>query len=158
MSIPKAGEGYVLAKDQGDLYWFLDTLMEVKAGAEQTRGAFTVIEWAANAGFAPPPHIHRSEDESFYVIDGVLTVACDQQQWRAEPGAFVFLPRGRSHTFTVEQPVRALQITTPAAFEKFCAEVGRPATSATVPQATAPDIPQLLEAAGKYEIEILLPR
>jgi hypothetical protein len=70
----------------------------------------------------------------------------------------VFLPRGRTHTFTVERPVRALQITAPAAFEKFCAEVGRPATSATVPDPTPPDIPTLLEAANRYDIEILLPR
>lgn len=36
--------GYGLAKDDGQHIWFLGTLMTVKAGMDQTRGGFTLIE------------------------------------------------------------------------------------------------------------------
>lgn len=36
-------QGYHRARNEGTAYWFLDTLMHVKAGAAETRGAFTLI-------------------------------------------------------------------------------------------------------------------
>ena len=95
MSIPADSEGYVVSRDKGDLYWFLDTLMEVKAGAKQTGGAYTLIEWSANAGFGPPPHIHRIENESFYVMSGALRVAARMSGTPA-PARLSFYQRGWS--------------------------------------------------------------
>jgi hypothetical protein len=43
------------------------------------------------------------------------------------PGDFVFLPRGIPHAFVVSDgPVRGLQITASAGFERFIEELGRP--------------------------------
>jgi hypothetical protein len=47
-------DGYALPADGGKSTWFLDTRMTVKAGGEQTSGAYTFLEWAAPAGFGPP--------------------------------------------------------------------------------------------------------
>jgi len=154
MSIAAAGKPYVLGPNEGDSYWFLDTLMEVKAGGSQTNGCFTVIEWQAGAGFAPPPHVHRQEDEAFYVLQGRLAVRCGDGEFAAGPGSFVLLPRGIAHTFTVLEAVRALQVTGPSRFEEFVARLGVPAPSATLPPPSPLDVDNLLRVAREFDIEI----
>ncbi|MBB3083052.1 quercetin 2,3-dioxygenase [Geodermatophilus sabuli] len=150
--------GYVLGEGEGTAVWFLDTRMTVKAGGAETGGAFTLLEWSAPLGFGPPRHLHQVEDECFYVLDGELVVECGDHRWTAGPGAFVFLPHGVPHVFVVSQgPVRGLQITAPAGFEDFVAELGRPATGPGLPEPSAPDVPRLLEAQGRYRNEIVGP-
>jgi len=75
--------------------------MTVKAGGDETNGAFTFLEWAAPWGLAPPPHRHDREDEAFYLIEGAIEVSCGDRQWEVGPGGFVFLPRGVPHSFVV---------------------------------------------------------
>ncbi|HET7093447.1 MAG TPA: quercetin 2,3-dioxygenase [Thermomicrobiales bacterium] len=148
-------DGYLLGPDEGDGYWFLGTLMTVKAGEAQTGGAFTLIEQIAPAGFGPPPHVHRAEDEAFYILDGELRVTCGERTWDAPAGSFVFLPRGVPHAFTVagDRPSRLLQLTTPAQFERFVAEIGEPAAQPTLPPPGEPDVPRLFAAMTKYGYE-----
>ncbi len=160
MSDLSALEPFVLYRDEGDATWFLGTLMTLKAGDAASRSAYTLIEFRAPVGFAPPPHVHHREDEAFYVLEGSLRVSCGERTWTIGPGDFAFLPRGIPHLFTVEgdRPVRALQLTSPAGFERFAAAVGEPAAAPTLPPPAAPDVPKLLDAAAEHEIEILLPR
>ncbi len=147
--------GYRLGPGEGEGIWFLGTLMTIKAGGDQTRGAFTLLEQLAPAGFAPPPHIHRVEDEAFYVLEGELTVTCGDRTWSAAPGTFVLLPRDIPHTFAVSEaaPARLLQITSPAQFERFAAEVGEPARGRTLPPPAEPDMPKMLRLAAKFHVE-----
>lgn len=151
---------FVLHAGEGNATWFLGTIMTLKAGDAATRSAYTLIEFQAPNGFAPPTHIHDDEDEAFYILEGVLRIECGDQTWTIGPGAFAFLPRGIPHTFAVEgdRPVRALQLTSPAGFEQFAAEVGEPAAAPTLPPPAAPDVPKLLGAARKHGIQILPPR
>lgn len=147
---------YALAPGEGDGIWFSNTLMTVKTGGDQTGGALTIIEALLPVGFSPPPHIHHAEDEIFYILEGEKTVTCDGRTWTAGPGACVFLPRGRLHAFTVvgSVPVKEIQITTPAQFERFAAEVGEPARLMTLPEPGPVDVKRLLSVAAKYRIEI----
>ena len=77
-------EGYVLEAADGDSYWFFNTLTTVKAAGKDTHEAFTLMEFTLPPSFGPPPHIHRREDEGFYVLEGELNV-----MWRqlVDPGA-----------------------------------------------------------------------
>lgn len=148
--------GYVLAPEEGQTIQFLETLMTVKAGAKETGNAFTLLEWTAPVGFAPPPHTHHSEDEAFYIFEGTMTVTCGDKSWEATPGSFVFLPRGVIHGFRVTSatPLRGLQLTVPAGFEQFIAEAGEPLPLSTASAASGPDIAKLLAAAARHNIEI----
>jgi len=159
MTTLQAGAGYHLAPSEGPATWFLDTLMTVKAGGEQTTNAFTLLEWMAPPGFGPPRHIHHTEDEAFYVLEGAMCVTCGDDSWEATAGSFVFLPRGIPHSFLVtsEMPIRGLQITAPAGFERFIAGVGRPAPALTLPPPTEPDIERLVAAAARFGHTILEP-
>ena len=143
-----AQDGYHLGAGDGDSWWFLDTRMTVKVGAEQSRGAFTLIEWSAPVGFGPPRHVHEQEDEAFYVLEGKMMVVCGSKTWEASTGSLVFLPRGIEHAFIVlgDAPIRGLQITNPAGFEDFVAEMGRRPETQGLPTQQMPDIARLNEA------------
>lgn len=151
--------GYALGEDEGDAIWFANGLYVVKAAAAETRDAFTLIEAQLPAGEGPPPHIHHDEEEGFYILAAELTVNCGEQSWTATAGMFAFLPRGIPHSFRVSEagPAKMLQLTCPAQFERFAAEMGEPATSMTLPEPTDIDIPKLSGIAPKYGIEILPP-
>jgi mannose-6-phosphate isomerase-like protein (cupin superfamily) len=151
--------GYHLSAGAGEAWWFLDTRMTVKADGARTGGAYTLLEFSAPHGFGPPRHVHRSEDEAFLVLEGGLHVACGHDEWDAAPGSFVLLPRGVPHAFVVtsRQPVVALQLTNPAGFEHFVADVGRPAEGEGLPSPTPPDIPRLAAAAARHDTEIMGP-
>jgi hypothetical protein len=49
--------GYHLGSGEGKAWWFLDTLMTVKAGGDDTHDSFTLIEFGAPIGFGPPLHV-----------------------------------------------------------------------------------------------------
>jgi mannose-6-phosphate isomerase-like protein (cupin superfamily) len=66
---------------------------------------FVVAEWK-DAGAPPGPprwiaplHLHRSDDEAWYVLEGILCVRVGDDVVEARAGSAVFVPRGRAHTY-----------------------------------------------------------
>lgn len=148
--------GFHLAVDEGDAYDFLNTLSIVKASGASTNSALAVVEQRLPAGFSPPPHIHHNEDEAFYVLSGAIVAQLGDEQVAARTGAFLWLPRGVQHGFVVsgDAPCTILVITTPSGFDGFVADVGSPTTTTDrLPEPREPDIPRLVEIAGRYGIE-----
>jgi quercetin dioxygenase-like cupin family protein len=154
-----AHTGFVLTEDEGDAFWFLNTVTINKVGGDDTQGNVTIVDHRVPAGFAPPPHIHQGADEAFYILDGEFEGFCGDQQWRAGPGSLVFLPRDVPHGFTVSDagPGRALLVLAPAGFERFVAALGEATTDLTLPQPTAPDVARVVELAAAHGIQILPP-
>ena len=150
---------YVLHSGEGEALWFLGNLATIKTAGAHTRGALTVVEFLNPAGFAPPVHRHLAEDEAFYILDGHAQFRCGEETFDAGPGDFVLLPVNRPHTFLVgpDQPLRALQITAPAGFEDFAAEVGQPAAQLRLPDPGPIDPVALGHAASRHAVELLGP-
>jgi mannose-6-phosphate isomerase-like protein (cupin superfamily) len=159
MTTPAPAQPYVLRSGEGEALWFLGNLATIKTAGAHTRGALTVVEFLNPPGFAPPVHRHLAEDEAFYVLDGHVQFRCGETSFDAGPGDFVLLPVNRPHTFLVgpDQPLRALQITTPAGFEDFAAEVGRPAAELRLPDPGPIDPVALGHAASRHAVELLGP-
>jgi mannose-6-phosphate isomerase-like protein (cupin superfamily) len=153
------GGPYLLHEQEGEALWFLGNLVTIKAGGPQTRGRLTVAEFLNPAGFAPPLHRHLEEDEMFYILSGTAEFRCDDRRMAAGPGDFVLLPVGLPHTFLVgdSEPLRVLQITTPAGFEQFAAAAGEPAGGRRLPDPAPPDPAALGRAAAQHAIELLGP-
>ncbi|WP_260478353.1 cupin domain-containing protein [Nonomuraea sp. WAC 01424] len=109
----------------GDTHLFLGTTMTVKAGQDETGRSLSVIEQECPPGFATPWHTHQHDDEAFYVLSGTAHLYCGDRAWQAGAGAFVLLPRGLPHAFANREdtPLRLLQLTWPAGFERFAADV-----------------------------------
>jgi quercetin dioxygenase-like cupin family protein len=150
-------ELYALQRQEGQAVWFLDTLTLVKATGEQTGGAFGLVEQVLPSGSGSPYHVHHAEDEAFYVLEGEVSFVSGDQWTRATAGSYIFLPRDIPHGFRTETPSRVLILTTPAGFEQFLIEAGKPARELALPPAEPPDMGMLIAAAEKYRIDILGP-
>jgi hypothetical protein len=105
----------------------------------------------------PPLHVHRRDDETFYVLEGELTLFVAGEQIVLGPGQAALAPRDVPHAYRVEsEEARWLVITTPAGFDAFVREVAEPAPAEELPPAGRPFDPAVLgQAAAKVGIEIL---
>ena len=67
----------------------------------------------------PPSHLHRDEDDSFYVLEGELTFGVEGEEVVAGPGTFVLVPPGIEHTFRNDGDVvaRFVNVHAPAGFD-----------------------------------------
>jgi mannose-6-phosphate isomerase-like protein (cupin superfamily) len=78
-------------------------------------------------GEGPPPHIHKTEEEAFYVLENSFDVLVGEPSIKANAGAFVLVPRGTVHTFSkVGKPAKILIAISPAGLEKFFKEIAGP--------------------------------
>jgi len=88
----------------------------VKAGELREAGGAAFLEYTTKKGEEPEDHIHTSEDEMFYVLEGALTFRCGDESFDVEKGGFIFLPRGIRHGYTIrsDDTVRLIVVTAPA--------------------------------------------
>jgi quercetin dioxygenase-like cupin family protein len=146
----------VIASGEGERIWFTNAEMTIKATAETTDGHLCLIETNAPVGHGPPLHVHRDEHEAFYVLAGTLEVQCGDERHQAEPGAFVFLPRGIPHTFRVtDGPARMLTLAAPGGLEAFFREAGRPAQGPGMPPPSPVDVELLKQVAARHNADII---
>ena len=149
-----------LDRGAGEARWFLGALATVKATGETTGGRVAVTEFRAPRGHGSPLHVHRNEDEWFYVLSGELTFWIDGSVTTASAGSFVYGPRDVPHTFTVSSDeAQFLLVTEPAGFENFMLELSQPASEPTLPPASVepPALETLVATAATYGLEILGP-
>jgi len=118
----------------------------VHISAEDTRGTYCLLEAAAPAGDQTPLHVHREEDEGFYLLEGRLRLYVGRRTFLLEPGQSALAPRGVPHTWRVESdgPARWLNVAGPA-FERFCLAADRASGH------------NMSEVAHEHGIEILGP-
>ncbi len=69
---------------------YMDYLFSVLANSEETDGRFGLMEMVAPKGREPSRHLHYTDDESFYLLDGELTFYVGEKTYSAGPGTFVF--------------------------------------------------------------------
>ncbi len=139
-------------------YVSVGELVTVLASAEQTAGAFGLMESVFARGAEPPPHVHHREDESFFVLEGDLTVRVGDDTFSAAPGSFVFCPRDVPHLLTLHsEQAQTLTLVTPGGRESFFVKIGEPAPGRrTLPaELPAPDPERVVTLAGHYGAEVL---
>jgi uncharacterized cupin superfamily protein len=85
----------------------MDTPIIASPLAGKTSGGhdFAIAEWKDAGGPSGPPrwiaplHLHRNDDEAWYVLEGKLCVRVGQEVLEASTGSAVFVPRGTAHTY-----------------------------------------------------------
>ena len=68
-----------------DAFWWQGSLYQMKARAEDTSGALGLVEGSFYQGFGPPLHVHRREDEAFYVLEGQIRFRQGNDEFVAGP-------------------------------------------------------------------------
>jgi quercetin dioxygenase-like cupin family protein len=148
---------------EGEAWWWFGLLATFKAIGEQTSGQYALVEILAPDGYESVLHVHHSEDEGFYILEGEMTFYVGEQTIKAHPGSFLFGPKDVPHAFRVDSgPARLLFVFTPAGFEGLIREMGEPAMSLSIPpQPEEPpdeaEMERLAAIAARYGGEILGP-
>jgi quercetin dioxygenase-like cupin family protein len=134
------------------------TFTDFLATGKDTSGAFCLVDEEASRGESVPLHRHPDDMESFYVLEGELTIFIeDQPGVRAPAGTFAHIPGGAVHGFRVEtERARYLILTTQRHGEFYEA-----ITVASGPGGEQPSEPvegaQIKQAARDYGIEFVGP-
>ena len=113
----------VIALNTNELEAFSHDAGKVKfiATSEDTNGQYAVLEVTEMPGFKTSWHQHNNCEETFYVLEGVLTVKIADKASEFPAGSYISLPRGTPHgqgNFS-KNPVRFLTTLTPGGFEQF---------------------------------------
>src|SRR5262245_40896121 len=142
-----------------DAIWFIDNLARVLVDGETSGDSTAVVEMDGRRGNMPPLHLHRQEDEVFYVLKGRMSVHLPGASIEIGPGEAAFAPRDVPHAYRIEsETARWLAIATPAGFDAFVREVGEPAPEETLPpEGREHDPGRIAEIGARYGIELLGP-
>jgi quercetin dioxygenase-like cupin family protein len=150
---------YVLGSEDGEWFWGVDgSLWTIKATAE-TGGSFSLIEEFAPRGEGTPLHVHREDDETFYILEGELTfyLGDEQPPIPASAGSFVHIPGGVVHAFKVDSETARYLIITTLQHERFYRAISDPAQSRTLPPEAPLDMERIGAAMQEYKVEMLGP-
>jgi len=110
------GEGVTLA---GQPMAFLVT-------GEHTRHT-SMFEWTLPPHFSTGRHVHRVQEETFYVLEGQCQWQIGDETVRALPGTFAFIPPGVPHNIANagDRPARVLMTVSPPGHEHYFEELAK---------------------------------
>jgi quercetin dioxygenase-like cupin family protein len=155
-----ATEPYRLAADQGlASVWFKTGRLAVKAGRAETGGCFSQFETDDPRGTATALHVHHNEDETFYVLEGEVTVQVGEERYDLAAGDYAFAPRDVPHAYAVRSArARMLVTLCPGGLEELFVTSGIPVTGDTPPAEEAlPSPEEIARVFGERGIEVVGP-
>jgi quercetin dioxygenase-like cupin family protein len=153
-------KAYIELQPAAALWFSGHSLTWIRASGANTAGRLSVVEHIVPPGSASPWHVHQTEDESFYVVDGQISVKVEgQARISVGAGGFAFGPMAVPHGFRVESevPSRILLITNGPEFADFIREASDQVDTNCLPEQTPADAARLKAAAARHCIAILGP-
>lgn len=105
--------------------WELGGVIECKVPGAQTGDAYTILGITLEKGQGAPMHIHKREDEVFYILEGTCTFGLGDEVITAEVGTTVILKKGLAHFFRNDSstPMKALITAVPGGLDRYFDEV-----------------------------------
>lgn len=143
MSIVKANEGEALN--------VLGDTVTVKLRASGSTRQLAVITVDVPPGSVVSPHIHRAEDESYFMLSGALRLTIGSIEYGVLPGDFVHIPAGTVHGYRndAREPARFLAWTVGGPLDEFFREMNRRV------RALPADAAALHDVLARYGISIV---
>jgi quercetin dioxygenase-like cupin family protein len=85
----------------------------------------SMFEWTIPPGFCTGLHVHRVQEETFYVLEGECDCQVGNERVRALPGTYLFLPPGVPHNIAnvSDKPARVLMTVSPPGHERYFEEL-----------------------------------
>jgi quercetin dioxygenase-like cupin family protein len=149
----------IRGEGEGERLWFAGGgLWTMKATAEETDGAFILVEDRMSRGKTTPLHAHPNQDETLIVLEGEILVYAEGNEHRVGPRGVAVAPRGAAHAFMVtSESALILTLQTPGSGEAFYRDASEPVSAETDPART--DLGRLRAAAERHPdiIQILGP-
>ena len=142
----------------GEARWWGEGLAVIKATGADPGGQIAILEITEPPGAEAPRHVHRCEDEGFWVLDGDVTFEVGGTTIAATKGDYAFGPRDIPHSYRVgPEGCRMLFIVTPAGFEDLVRKISVPAADRALPPGPQepPDTQDLPALLASYGCELL---
>jgi len=107
----KSGEPDELTYDAGTVRFL--------ASSADTDGAWSLVELTEKPGYKTRLHRHIYTDETYYVLEGVLTAKIADKTYELPAGSYILIPHGTPHAQgnLGKVPVKVLLTMTPGGFE-----------------------------------------
>jgi quercetin dioxygenase-like cupin family protein len=140
----------IRGEGEGERLWFAGGgLWTMKATAEETDGAFILLEDRMMRGKTTPLHTHPNLDETIIVLEGEILVYAEGREHRLGPRGVAVALRGVPHAFMVtSESALILTLQTPGSGEAFYRDASEPATAETDPERT--DFDRVRAAAERH--------
>jgi mannose-6-phosphate isomerase-like protein (cupin superfamily) len=136
---------YMRSAKDAPAYWNVGSLFVVLAEAKDTGGAYSIMEQVIPQGPQAVIHLHETQDEGFYILEGHVIFSVGDQKISAGPGDFLNIPKNTWHSIeSLTHGLRVLNFYAPAGFERVMIESGVPATSLTLPPEDLPSLDRRL--------------
>ena len=149
----------IRGEGEGERFWFAGGgVFTMKATAEETDGAFILLEDRMTQGKTTPLHSHPNLDETIIVVEGEILLYAEGKEHRVGPRGVAVAPRGVPHAFMVtSESALILALQTPGSGWAFYRDITEPANADTDPGKT--DWDRLRAAAERHPdiIQILGP-
>lgn len=139
-SAPSAdGSPYVLKGGSGEHLLAADQVFTFLACNRNTDGRFLVLSTLGPAGPKIPDHLHHRHTETFFCVDGRMTMWAGDREIRVLPGDFVHVPAGTVHAYRLDAPfTRFVGLLSPGVFEPFFRTLCDPSPDAIFPATPGP--------------------
>ena len=138
-----AADAIVRGPGEGNLLELGPNRLLMKAEVGDGDGTFYLGELTLADFPGPPPHVHERHLDSFFVLDGTLTLRLGEETVQAAADSYAYVPPGNVHTFSsTGGRVRALNVMAPAGFEQYLKEAAAAGTS---------DPAELAQIAARYD-------
>ena len=87
----------------------------------------SMFDWTIPAGFTTGLHVHRVQEETFYVLEGECEWRVGERMIHATPGTYLFIPPGVPHNITnvSDKPARVLMTVSPSGHEHYFEELAK---------------------------------
>jgi mannose-6-phosphate isomerase-like protein (cupin superfamily) len=96
---PTSSQGVIVTLDEAVAIKPFGLDMQVLLSTEATGGKLSVLLVSHQPGEGPPDHLHYSQDECFFIVEGTYELTVDGTTRTVGAGAIVYLPRGTVHRF-----------------------------------------------------------
>jgi quercetin dioxygenase-like cupin family protein len=99
----------------------------------------SMFDWTMPPRFSTGLHVHRTQEETFYVLDGECDWQVGDRRIRATPGTFLFVPPGVPHNIAnaTDKPARVLMTVSPPGHENYFEELAKAVSRDSRPDANA---------------------
>jgi quercetin dioxygenase-like cupin family protein len=107
-----------------------------------------MFDWTLPAGFSTGLHVHRVQEETFYVLEGECKWQVADQLVCAKPGAYLFIPPGVPHNIgnASNKRARMLMTVSPPGHEHYFEELAKVAA-----RGGRPDADVIAELRNRYD-------
>jgi len=91
---------YLAPKGTGEKLIFPGAIeLEIIVPGASTNGTLAVFEDIVEPGIGPGRHIHKEQDETFFIMEGQFDIEIGGTLHHVKPGDVAFVPRGTIHAF-----------------------------------------------------------